>query len=112
MPFGNITAQTLTYQPRDDGHYVLSTVAFGNPDNSFIIRPAVAKSNPLRGSVSRVLQKDVTVSGATTRKTATVTLAIVSPDADFTATELASLKTDINEFLTSTNLTRMLMGEA
>lgn len=112
MPFGQITAQTLTYDPRDDGHYVRSSVSFGNPDNSFVIRAAQPKADPLRASISRVLQKDVTVSGVTTRKTATVTLSIVAPSADFTATELDSMTSDISEFLTSATISRILMGES
>lgn len=112
MPFAIITAQTLPFEPRSEGHYVRSNVAFGAPDNSFVIRGANAKSEPLRASVSRVLQKDITIAGNTVRKTATVTLAIVVPTADFTALELDSLATDISEFLTSNTATRLLMGES
>lgn len=112
MPFGQITAQTLTYDPRDDGHYVRSTVAFGQPDNSFVVRGANTRVEPLRASVSRVLQKDIIVGGNTIRKTATVTFAIVCPSADFTASELDSLATDISEFITSNTATRLLMGES
>lgn len=112
MPFGNITAQTLTYAPRVPGMYSLSTLAFGDPSNQFVVRGAQANAEPLRASVSRVLQKDVTVGGDTVRKSATVTISIVTPSTDFTATEMDSLVVDINEFLTVDTLTRMFMGES
>lgn len=113
MPFGTITAQTLTYEPRSAGKYTRSTVAFGNPDNSYIVRGANALSaDPLRASVSRVLQKDVTVSGSVVRKTATVTLSFVAPPSDFTAAELDSLALDLSEFITASTVSRMFMGES
>lgn len=113
MPYGNITAQTLIYEPRSAGKYTRSTVAFGQPDNSFVVRGANALSlDPLRASVSRVLQKDVTVNGAVVRKTATVTLSIVAPPADFTAAEIDSLVADLSEFISTTTVTRLLMGES
>jgi hypothetical protein len=111
MPFGNITAQTITYEPRSPGIYTRSSVTFGQPDNSFVVRGA-PKGDPLRASVSRVLQKDVTIGGQTVRKTATVTLSIVTPSSDFTATELDSLASDISEFITSATASRLLQGES
>jgi hypothetical protein len=107
-----ITAQTKSYVERDDSHYVESTLSFGAPDNSFIIRGANPKSNPVRASVSRVLQKDVTVDGSTTRKSATVTIGIVTPLTDFTSAELDSLVTDIAEFITASTISELLMGKS
>lgn len=113
MPFGNITAQTLTYEPRSTGKYTRSTVTFGQPDNSFIIRGANSlQTDPLRASVSRVLQKDVTLGSASARKTATVTLSFVAPPSDFTPAELDSLATDLSEFITSSTVSRIFMGES
>lgn len=113
MPFGTITAQTLTYEPRSTGKYTRSSVAFGQPDNSFIVRGTNAlTADPLRASVSRVLQKDVTIGGSVTRKTATVTLSFVAPSSDFTAAELDSLAADLSEFITSSTVSRLFMGES
>lgn len=112
MPFGTITAQTLAYAPRDTGNYVRSTLAFGDPNNAFIVRGANAKADPLRASVSRVLQKDVVIGGETVRKSATVTLSIVTPSAGFTASEMDSLVTDLSEFITADTVTRLFMGES
>lgn len=112
MPFGTITAQTQNYEAREPGRYVRSSVSFGQPDNSFIVRGAASRAEPLRASVSRVLQKDVVVGGNTVRKTATVTLSIVTPSADFTAAEIDSMVADMSEFLTVNTTTRLLMGES
>lgn len=113
MPFGNLTAQTVVYEPRSPGKYTRASVAFGNPDNSFIIRGASQLgADPMRASISRVLQKDIIVAGATVRKTATATLSIVVPPADFTPVELDSLVTDISEVITANVVTRMFMGES
>jgi len=114
MPFGNITAQGVVYESRSPGRYTRSTVAFGQPDNSFVIRGAVAQSEAgiLRASVSRILQKDVTVSGAILRRTATFTGSLVVPAMDYTALELDSLASDVAEFYTANTITRMLMGES
>lgn len=112
MPFGTITSQTLSYAPRQEGVYALSTLAFGAPSNQFIVRGAQPNANPRRISVSRVLQKDVTEGGVTTRKTATVTTSVVVPSTGFTATEIDSLVTDISNFFTDDTVTRMSMGES
>lgn len=111
MPYGTISSQTVDYAPRSPGTYTKSTLAFGQPDNSFVVRAANPKSEPLRAAVSRVLQKDIVVGANTSRKTATVTLSIVIPSADFTAAEVDSMATDISNFLTTDTVTRMFMGE-
>lgn len=112
MPFGTITAQTLTYAPRSDGRYTRSSTTFGQPDNSFVVRGNTTSGEVGRASVSRVLQKDVIVGGATVRKSATVTVSIVTPNSDFTPAEIDSLLTDISEFVTTDTVSRLLMGES
>lgn len=112
MPFGNIIAQALTYAPRGVGTYIRSTLGFGDPNNAFIVRGANRSSDPLRASVSRVLQKDVVIGNETVRKSATVTLSIVTPSTGFTATEMDSLATDLSEFITAETVTRLFMGES
>lgn len=111
MPYGTISSQSVDYAPRNSGTYTKSTLAFGQPDNSFVIRPAQPKADPLRASVSRILQKDVVVGSNTVRKTATATISIVVTP-DFTATEVDSLVTDLSNFITVDTVTRMFMGEA
>jgi len=111
MPFGTITSQTVDYAPRVQGKYTKSTLAFGDPDNSFVVRGA-SPGDPLRASISRVLQKDVVVSGDTFRKTATVTISIVTPASGFTAAEIDSMILDLSTFATTDTLTRLMMGES
>lgn len=113
MPFGTITAQTLTYEPRTPGTYVRSTVTFGSPSNEFRIRGGtVSKDGLIRTSISRVLEKDVTVGSQVVRRSVTLTCSIVTPSADFTAAEIDSLFTDVSEFITATTVSRMLQGES
>lgn len=113
MPFGPITAQTKTYEPRQPGVYSLSTVVFGQPLNEYRIRGAsLSKDNLLRSSVSRVLEKDSVVNGVTTRKSAIITLNITAPTSDFTGSELDSLAEDISVFLTASTVSRLMQGES
>lgn len=114
MPFGNIIAQGVTYEPRSVGKYTRSTVAFGQPDDSFIIRGANALSGAdvLRSSASRILQKDITEAGLIVRRTMTFTGSIVVPVVGFTAEDIDRLATDIAEFFTVNTITRMLMGDS
>lgn len=111
MPFGTITSQTVDYVPRVPGKYTKSTLAFGDPDNSFVVRGA-SSGDPLRASVSRILQKDVEFGGDTIRKTATVTMSIVTPASGFTAAEIDSMVLDLSTYTTSDMITRLLMGES
>lgn len=114
MPFGTITAQTKSYEPRKPGFYVLNTVAFGSPTDEFRIRSTGApdQNGVLRASITRVLEKNVTVGATTERKALVVTLNIASPVSGFTAAEVDSLAADISEFVSTTTVTRMLSGEA
>lgn len=113
MPFGNITAQTLTYEPRKPGTYEKSGLALGAPSNEFRLSAANTSAKKDRTvSVTRVLGKDVTVGDTTVRKNAVVNVVVTAPpDTTFTATELDSLVADVNEFVTSANLIRMFAGE-
>lgn len=112
MPFGVITVNTKSFEPRTPGNYSLSTVTFGQPANEFQIRGAtIGKDGLLRASVSRILEKDVTVAGATVRKRALVVTNIIVPSSDFTAAELDTMLSDSSEFITGPTLTRVLQGE-
>lgn len=113
MPYGTITVNTKTYEPRIPGTYVLSSVTFGQPTNEFRIRGAVlSKDGLLRASIVRVLEKDVVVGSDTKRKQCTVTTAITAPPSDFTAAELDALLSDSSEFATGATLSRLLQGES
>lgn len=114
MPFGTISSQSISYEPRKPGTYQKSGLALGAPTDEFRLTGA----NPSTGrkdltcAVTRVLQKDVTVGSDTVRKNCVVTCNITVPnDGSFTGTEIDSLVTDINTFVTSANLQRQLSGE-
>lgn len=114
MPFGNITANTVVYEPRNPGTYQKSGLGFQDPTNEFRIRPSlsVGKDGYRRAAVSKVLEKDVTSpSGADVRVMMMVTANITSKD-DFTAAEIDAALSDLNVFLDAPNLNRILTGEA
>jgi hypothetical protein len=113
MPFGTITAQTLTYEPRKPGVYERAGLALGSPSNEFRMSGANASAKQNKTvAVTRVLAKDVVVGGSTVRKNAVAVLNITFPnDTTFTAAELDSLVADISEFLTTATLARLSAGE-
>lgn len=113
MPFGTITVNSKTFEPRSPGYYSLDTVVFGQPSNEIRIRGAGKSSDKLlRCSITRVLEKDVVVGSDTVRKQATVVLSITTPASDFTGTEMDTLASDISEFVTASTVSRMLQGES
>lgn len=116
MPFGNITAQTIVYEPRKPGTYTRSGLAIGAPLDEFRLTGATpsSKAKQLSVSVTRLKQKDFTAPGSTSpvRVGALVTVNIQLPnDGSFTATEGDSLLSDIAEFITATSLARLASGE-
>lgn len=113
MPFGNITAQTLVYEPRKPGVYERAGLPLGSPANEFRLSGANSTAKKDKTVViTRVLGKDVTINGQVVRKNAVAVLNITFPnDTTFTAAELDSLAADISEFLTSAVLVRLSAGE-
>lgn len=112
MPFGTITVNTKSYDPRSVGVYSLSTLSFGNPADEFRLKGAtIGKDGLYRSSVIRLFEKDVVVSGSTVRKAMLVNLGIQT-STDFTAAEIDSRILDISEFVSSATLTRLLAGES
>lgn len=116
MPFGVLTAQTLTYEPRKPGVYSLSTVALGAPSNEFRFSGANRNkvSKLLSVAVTRIRQKDVVPVGGTIpiRREAIATVNIQLPsDGSFTAVEASSLLLDIQTVLTAAILTRLASSE-
>lgn len=113
MPFGTITVNSATYDPRQPGHYSKTDVTFGAPPNEFRVRGATqSKDGVLRGSVTRLLEKDASVGDDTVRKQCVVTITVATPSADFTSSEIDGMISDISEFLTPNTLSRVLQGES
>lgn len=113
MPFGTITSQTKSYEPREPGIYMNDTVSFGDPEDYYKIKGATeGKDGLLRGSFSRILEKDVTVGSETIRKQLLVSVLVVAPEDGFTAAEAASLLTDSANFGSADNISRVLQKES
>lgn len=116
MPFGNITAQTIVYEPRKPGTYTKTGLAIGAPLDEFRLSGGSpsSKAKQLSVSVTRLKQKDYTAPGSTmpVRVGALVTVNVQLPnDGSFTAAEGDSLLSDVAEFITSTTLARLASGE-
>lgn len=112
MPYGNITSNSIVYTPRTDGVYAKSTLVFGDPSDEFRIKGAIkGKDGIFRGTIMRVFQKDVTISGTVSRKQALISLSLTVP-VGFTVTELDDRIADISTFCTTDTLSRFLSGES
>lgn len=113
MPFGTITVNSATYEPRQPGIYSKSGLTFDAPSNELRIRGASRSGKVLSAGVTKVLQKDVSTPSGTVRKTLPVTLSFqLEPDSSFTAADIDSAAIDISEFLTPATISRMLQGES
>jgi hypothetical protein len=114
MPFAPITVNTKTFNSAGDGRYSLSTVTFGNPGNFFTIKGASINRDKMNytAAISRVLEKDVTVNSIVSRMSASVQLIITVPKQGFTSTDIDSLVSDIDSFVTSGVIDRILAGES
>jgi len=113
MAFSTITIGTQVFNSIGIGIYQLSTVVFGGASNLIKISGGkkASKSAPTNCSISRHLEKDITVGSVTTRQKCSVVLQIVVPEG-FTTDELDVLIADISTFAGPATLTRILMGES
>lgn len=113
MPFGNIVAQTITYEPRKPGIYQAAGTAIGAPTNEFRLSAATpSKGKPLNMAITRVKGKDVVSGNTTVRENAAVTINFTAPNTgSFTAAELNSLMLDAVAHATAANLARQASGE-
>jgi len=112
MPFGTLTLNSLTYDPRDPGAYALASVTFPSPVKKLVISPvSTLKSGDKRFRVSYVHEKDVTLtSGAIVRKTMLITVN-VDMSTDFTPTEVDAAILCLSDFFSATTVSRMAQGE-
>lgn len=113
MAFSSIVSGTDTYEPREEGVYSLNTLSFADPSQEIKLRGATSNRDGSRsGSISFLLEKDVTVNGSTVRKAMRI---IVQPQvtADFTIAEIQNGFDAIHDFVsTSGYLDRFLQGES
>lgn len=114
MPFSPIVVNTKTFNQAGDGRYLLSTVSFGSPLEYLQIKGgSLTKDRQnIVWTVSKVLQKDVTVNGVTERRQSSLQLICTSPVTGFTTAEFDAGASDISEFLTTSTLNRLFAGES
>lgn len=112
MPFGQLTLNGATYDPRKDGTYILSTVTFPNPARMLVLSPvSVLKSGDTRLSIAYIHEKDVaTPSGAIIRKSMNYRT-LIDFSVDFTPAEIDAAGTCVSDFLTAATASRMVQGE-
>lgn len=111
MSFGTITTTTKTFNERSKGTYVASDVSFGNPENELRLRPNTNKKSPSL-AVSRYKQVDYDNGTQVVRISATATLNIQLPAVGFNPSDIDVMVSEISEFVSSGNLSRMLQGES
>lgn len=114
MPFGPIVVNTKTYNASGDGRYVDSTTSFGTPQNYFLVKGGSLTKDRrnIVAAVTRILEKDITVNGATERRQASVQIVFTLPSSGFTAAEADGLLKDVSDFIDSSTGDRLLRGES
>jgi len=113
MPFGTITSNSKTFEPRNPGVYSESSTDFASPQNEYRLRGgSTRKDKSLTAGVTRVMQKDVSVGVLTTRQQAIVSLSITIPGGPaFTPADIDSMALDISNFIAPDTVSRLLQGE-
>lgn len=116
MPFGTITSQTISYEPRRPGIYQRAGLPIGSPADEFRFSGASssAKSKKLSVSLTRLREKDFVAPGTVlpSRETILGTLNLQFPTSGaFTSAEVISLIADFSTALTAAVLNRMAAGE-
>lgn len=113
MPFAPITVNTQTFNAAGEGRYMKSTVSFGSPLNYIKVSPGNfnPKTKLTTFTVTRHIEKDVTIGSDVVREAMEVSLRVTSPRS-FSSTEVDGAVSDISEFLTPAILDRGMNGEA
>lgn len=108
----SITIGAQVFNSVGAGRYLLSTVSFGQPQNSVLIKPGSLNRSGKATSlaVTRRLEKDVTVGSVIERRLCDVQL-VITTAAGFTVTEMDTLLSEISTFIDATTLNRILNGE-
>jgi len=114
MPFGPITVLSKTFNQSGDGRYMRNSVTFGQPHDYFTIKGgSLTKDRQnISAAVSRILEKDITVNGNTSRRSASVQLVIQVPSSGFTSADIDSMTAEISEFVTQAITDRLMSGES
>lgn len=111
MPFGTITAQTKLFEPRSPGIYSLAGLSFEQPGDEFRLKGAT-RGETRTCSVTRVVQKDITIGTELKRLGMVVSIQISIPSyTAFTSAMVDSAAADLSEFITPSSVSRLLQGE-
>lgn len=112
----NTVPSATTFNSAGTGRYVDSTVVFGGPQNYFLLSPA-RKTKPVSGGdaayvcgVTRYIEVDTTSNGVVKRLGGRVRT-IIELDDGFPLSGIDAAQRQTDEFITVTNLNRMLNGE-
>lgn len=112
MAFSTLTIGANTFNSIGNALYRLSTVAFGGLDNDIKLTRGVKNKNGVTtASITRRIMKEVTVSGVAERRVMSITVNMTIPEG-FTAAEADAAVTDIDTWCSTSNLTRLFMGES
>lgn len=113
-PISTTVGGAKAWNESGPGVYAESTVQFGQPRSYLKITRGTPnnKTGLTTCSISRILERDVTVNGVVSRKALSVSLQISVPNLpDFTTVQVDDAAGLISEFLTSATLDRILKGE-
>lgn len=113
-PISTTVGGAKTWNESGPGVYAESTVMFGSPRSYLKITRGTpnSKTGLTTCSISRILEKDITVNGIVSRKALSVSLQVSIPNVvDFTTANVDDAAGIISEFLTSATLDRILKGE-
>jgi hypothetical protein len=113
MPFGTIVSGSVNYAPREPGNYTDSTLSFASPTRELNVTGFTPnKDKTISGSVSHVLEKDVTFDGVTTRHVCRCVLSGQLTKSFTTAEVVASVKAIYDFVDTAGFADRLLQGES
>lgn len=102
-----------TFNSIGNGLYSNASVAFGAPLDLLKITGGRKRGTNTYASITRHKEKDVTVSGVTTRYRVSASTQLIVPSAFTTAEIITSFIADPTSFLSdSALLTRLLLGES
>lgn len=116
MAFNTITIDSRIFSSIGTGLYNLATSVFGSVMNALRIVPGkkAGKTGPTSFSVTRIIEKDILGEGVLaipTRRKLSVSVQAVVPDG-FEAVDVDNAVHDIDLFLTTENVNRILLGES
>jgi hypothetical protein len=112
MSFHPLVQGTSTYNQTGNGKYTNATCVPGGPtDHWQIIGGKPTKQGTINSSVSRVLEKDTTVNGVTTRDKLVVNIQI-QQGKTLTVADIDFLLGEVSDFLTVARITRLQLGES